>query len=58
MVAPKKERLKQAETDYAETMRQLNEKRATLKLVEDRLALLTKQFKDATDQKEQLEFQV
>ena len=58
MVAPKKERLKQAETDYSETMRQLNEKRAMLKMVEDRLALLTKKFTDATDQKQQLEYQV
>ena len=58
VVAPKKERLKQAEEELSETMRQLNEKRAMLKEVVDRLALLNKQFEEATDKKQKLEYQV
>ena len=58
VVAPKKIRLKQAEEELSETMSQLNEKRAILKDVEEKLALLKKQFEEATDKKQKLEFQV
>ena len=58
MVAPKKERLKQAEQELAVTMSQLNEKRAQLKAVEDKLANLKQQFQEMTEKKEKLEFQV
>ncbi|XP_071816044.1 dynein axonemal heavy chain 12-like isoform X3 [Apostichopus japonicus] len=58
VVAPKKEKLKEAETQLAETMAILNAKRAELKAVEDRVAALKQQFKDMTDKKELLEKQV
>ena len=58
VVAPKKERLVQAQGELAETMQQLNEKRSTLHEVEVRLANLKKQFQEATGQKEKLEFSV
>ena len=58
VVAPKKERLAEAEKSLAETMKILNAKRAELKEVEDRLASLQQQFKEKTKEKEQLEVQV
>ncbi|XP_064633435.1 dynein axonemal heavy chain 12-like isoform X2 [Lineus longissimus] len=58
VVAPKKAKLAEAETELATTMATLNQKRAELKAVEDRLASLKQSFKEATDKKEQLEFQV
>lgn len=58
MVAPKKERLAEAESSLKETMAILNTKRAELKEVEDRLASLKRQFDEKTQEKEQLEEQV
>ena len=58
VVAPKKEKLREAEQSLSETMSILNEKRAELKEVEDRLANLQAQFKEATEKKEKLEYQV
>ncbi len=58
MVAPKKERLGEAEQSLKETMAILNAKRAELKEVEDRLATLQAQFKEKTEEKEKLEYQV
>ena len=58
VVAPKKEKLAEAEQSLKETMAILNAKRAELKEVEDRLAVLTKQFQEKTKEKEELEFQV
>ena len=58
VVAPKKERLKQAEQELAVTMGELNEKRAQLKAVEEKLANLKSSFQEMTDKKEKLEFQV
>ncbi len=58
VVAPKKERLAEAEQSLKETMLILNAKRAELKEVEDRLATLQAQFKEKTAEKEKLEFQV
>ena len=58
MVAPKKERLAEAEASLKTTMAILNTKRAELKEVEDRLASLQRQFDEKTLEKEQLEEQV
>ncbi|KAI8929015.1 dynein heavy chain and region D6 of dynein motor-domain-containing protein [Entophlyctis helioformis] len=58
VVAPKKEALARAEADLAETMASLNEKRATLKAVEDRMAALEANFRAMVQKKEQLEYQV
>ncbi|KAJ3286989.1 Dynein heavy chain 7, axonemal [Borealophlyctis nickersoniae] len=58
VVAPKKEALAKAEAELAETMGKLNEKRAVLKAVEDRMANLEAKFKAMTDKKEELERQV
>lgn len=57
-MAPKKERLAEAESSLKETMAILNTKRAELKEVEDRLASLKHQFDEKTLEKEQLEEQV
>ena len=57
-MAPKKERLAEAQKSLAETMAILNAKRAELKEVEDRLAMLKQQFEEKTKEKEQLEIQV
>lgn len=57
VVAPKKERLKEAETELESTMAQLNQKRAELKEVTDRLANLHKTFDEMTEKKNKLEFQ-
>ena len=58
VVAPKKERLKQAEEELATTMGELNQKRAQLREVEEKLANLKQTFQEMTEKKEKLEFQV
>uniref|UniRef100_A0A8C7ME80 Dynein axonemal heavy chain 12 n=1 Tax=Oncorhynchus kisutch TaxID=8019 RepID=A0A8C7ME80_ONCKI len=58
VVAPKKAGLAEAQLSLATTMSLLNQKRAELKEVEDRLALLQKTFEEKTEEKAQLEFQV
>ncbi|KAK1801742.1 hypothetical protein P4O66_022373 [Electrophorus voltai] len=58
VVAPKKASLAVAQQSLATTMALLNEKRAELKEVEDRLASLQKTFEEKTEEKAQLEFQV
>ena len=58
MVAPKKERLAEAEKTLRETMVILNAKQAELKEVEGRLATLQQQFEEKTKEKNDLEFQV
>ncbi|KAM8930418.1 dynein axonemal heavy chain 12 [Pelodytes ibericus] len=58
VVAPKKARLAEAQHSLAETMDLLNQKRAELKAVEDRLAALEETFREKTEEKVQLEFQV
>ena len=58
MVAPKKERLAEAQASLKETMIILNAKRAELKEVEDRLASLKQAFEEKTREKEELEKQV
>ena len=58
VVAPKKERLAEAEQELRTTMSALNEKRSELKAVEDRLAKLKQQFQEMTEQKQTLEYQV
>ncbi|WAR27202.1 DYH12-like protein [Mya arenaria] len=58
VVGPKKARLAEAEIELNTTMKTLNQKRAELAAVEKRLADLKATFKEMTDKKEQLEFQV
>ena len=58
VVAPKKEKLAEAEKSFKETTDILNAKRAELKEVEDRLEALKNQFEEKTKEKEELEFQV
>ena len=58
VVAPKKERVKQAEQELAVTMGELNEKREQLRSVEEKLANLKRSFEEMTQKKETLEFQV
>ena len=58
VVAPKKEKLKEAQAALAETMLILNAKRAELHEVEERLATLKEQFEEKTREKEKLEEQV
>ncbi len=58
VVAPKKARLGEAEEELGKTMAALNEKRAELKTVEERLATLKHNFKEMTEKKAKLEFQV
>ncbi|KAI8853125.1 dynein heavy chain and region D6 of dynein motor-domain-containing protein [Chytridium lagenaria] len=58
VVAPKRAALEQAESELAQTMVKLNEKRAVLKAVEDRMAALEGKFREMTAKKEQLEKQV
>ncbi|KAM4720749.1 dynein axonemal heavy chain 12 [Rhinophrynus dorsalis] len=58
VVAPKKARLAEAQRSLAETMALLNQKRAELKAVEDRLAALQENFREKTEEKAKLEFQV
>lgn len=57
-MAPKKANLAEAQASLAETMALLDQKRAELKEVEDRLAALQKTFEEKTEEKAQLEFQV
>lgn len=58
VVAPKKLRLGQAEEELAKTMMELNQKRALLKAVEEKLASLKQSFQEMTEKKEKLEYQV
>lgn len=57
-MAPKKASLAVAQESLAATMALLNQKRAELKEVEDRLAALQKTFEEKTEEKAQLEFEV
>ncbi|XP_039204062.1 dynein heavy chain 12, axonemal isoform X2 [Crotalus tigris] len=58
VVAPKKARLAEAQQSLAHTMALLNQKRAELKAVEDRLEALQETFVEKTEEKARLEFQV
>ncbi|KAM4563453.1 dynein axonemal heavy chain 12 isoform 1-T1 [Odontesthes bonariensis] len=58
VVAPKKAKLAEAKRSLEETKALLDQKRAELKEVEDRLAALEKTFEEKTEEKAQLEFQV
>ncbi|XP_068019795.1 dynein axonemal heavy chain 12 isoform X1 [Melanerpes formicivorus] len=58
IVAPKKDRLREAEQSLAETMTLLNQKREELAAVENRLADLERTFTEKTEEKARLEFQV
>ncbi|XP_058027873.1 dynein axonemal heavy chain 12 [Ahaetulla prasina] len=58
VVAPKKARLAEAQQSLAHTMALLNQKRAELKAVEDRLEALQETFLEKTEEKARLEFQV
>ena len=58
MVAPKKAKLEEAETELKITMQILNDKRAQLKAVQDKLAKLRADFADMVANKEKLEAQV
>ncbi|KAJ3342735.1 Dynein heavy chain 7, axonemal [Gonapodya sp. JEL0774] len=58
VVAPKKEALAKAEEELGVTMQGLNEKRAALKAVEDRVAALEAKFQAMKAKKEALENQV
>ncbi|XP_069499778.1 dynein axonemal heavy chain 12 [Ambystoma mexicanum] len=58
VVAPKKARLAEAQQSLADTMALLDQKRAELKEVEDRLAALEETFREKTEEKVRLEFQV
>ncbi|KAI5095774.1 dynein heavy chain 12, axonemal isoform X1 [Silurus meridionalis] len=58
VVAPKKANLDVAQQSLAATMALLNQKRAELKEVEDRLASLQKTLEEKSEEKAQLEFQV
>ncbi|KAM4651998.1 dynein axonemal heavy chain 12 [Discoglossus pictus] len=58
VVAPKKARLAEAQHSLAETMELLEKKRSELKAVEDRLAALEETFREKTEEKVRLEFQV
>lgn len=57
-MAPKKEKLAEAEASYASTTELLNMKRAELKAVEDRLAKLKKDLDDKIEEQVFLENQV
>ncbi|XP_061474275.1 dynein axonemal heavy chain 12 [Rhineura floridana] len=58
VVAPKKARLAEAQQSLAQTMALLNQKRAELQAVEDRLEALQQTFVEKTEEKGRLEFQV
>lgn len=58
MIAPKKERLREAQQSLAETLTLLNQKREELAAVESRLAALEQTFTEKTEEKSRLEFQV
>ncbi|XP_073915702.1 dynein axonemal heavy chain 3 isoform X2 [Castor canadensis] len=55
VVAPKRERLKEAEGKLDIQMQKLNQKRAELKLVEDRLQALNDDFEEMNNKKKMLE---
>ncbi|KAG8433111.1 hypothetical protein GDO86_017410 [Hymenochirus boettgeri] len=55
VVAPKRERLKEAEAKLFVQMQQLNTKRAELKAVEDRLQALNDEFTEMNNKKTELE---
>lgn len=55
VVAPKRERLKEAEAKLAVQMKELNTKRAELKAVEDRLQALNDDLQAMNEKKEELE---
>lgn len=57
-MAPKKANLGVAQQSLAATMALLNQKRAELEEVENRLASLQKTFEEKTEEKAKLEFQV
>lgn len=54
-VAPKKAKLEIAEREYAATMALLEEKRAQVRALEDKLAHLTEQLNEANDRKQALQ---
>ncbi|XP_072525468.1 dynein axonemal heavy chain 12 isoform X2 [Salminus brasiliensis] len=58
VVAPKKANLAVAQQSLATTVALLNQKRAELKEVENRLTALKKTFEEKTEEKAQLQFQV
>ncbi|XP_030314514.1 dynein heavy chain 12, axonemal [Calypte anna] len=58
VVAPKQQRLNEAQESLAETLALLNEKREELAAVENRLADLERTFTEKTEEKAQLEIQV
>uniref|UniRef100_A0A8B9BUR3 Dynein axonemal heavy chain 12 n=1 Tax=Anser brachyrhynchus TaxID=132585 RepID=A0A8B9BUR3_9AVES len=58
VVAPKKDRLREAQQSLAETLELLNQKRDELAAVENRLAALERTFTEKTEEKARLEFQV
>ncbi|XP_032050232.1 dynein heavy chain 12, axonemal [Aythya fuligula] len=58
VVAPKKDRLREAQQSLAETLALLNRKRDELEEVENRLAALEQTFTEKTEEKARLEFQV
>lgn len=58
VVAPKKERMKVAESELGKTLEQLDKKRQELKAVEERLYNLKQQLQEMVEKKEKLEFQV
>ena len=58
VVAPKKAKLYEAEVTLAATMELLNNKRAELAEIEEKVNVLKQQFQEMTDKKAQLEFQV
>ncbi|KAK6963637.1 Dynein heavy chain 7 axonemal [Biomphalaria glabrata] len=58
VVAPKKEKLREAEAELGKMMENLNAKRAELAAVQKKLEDLKNTFKDMTEKKQQLEFQV
>uniref|UniRef100_A0A8C3KVW3 Dynein axonemal heavy chain 12 n=1 Tax=Calidris pygmaea TaxID=425635 RepID=A0A8C3KVW3_9CHAR len=58
VVAPKKDRLREAQQSLAETLTLLNQKREELAAVENRLAALERTFTEKTEEKARLEFQV
>uniref|UniRef100_A0A663MBF2 Dynein axonemal heavy chain 12 n=1 Tax=Athene cunicularia TaxID=194338 RepID=A0A663MBF2_ATHCN len=58
VVAPKKDRLREAQQSLAETLTLLNQKREELAAVENRLAALEQTFTEKTEEKTRLEFQV
>ena len=57
VVAPKKLRLKTAETELGKMMDTLNQKRAELKEVEDKLENLRNTFEEMKNKKNTLEYQ-